>query len=103
MGSSSSRSAAPLSSSGQGMSGAGRSDGQSGQQGQFVPARRRPHFRMHGIPIRVTSRSVHVAPAVAQPVRLVRRFARMAFINRNFALLWWGQAISSIGDYAWDT
>ncbi|MGZ6318238.1 MAG: MFS transporter [Ktedonobacterales bacterium] len=44
-----------------------------------------------------------MAPAVAQPVRLVRRFARMAFINRNFALLWWGQAISSIGDYAWDT
>jgi MFS family permease len=28
---------------------------------------------------------------------------RAAFINRNFALLWWGQAISSVGDYAWDT
>ncbi len=25
------------------------------------------------------------------------------FINRNFAVLWWGQAISSVGDYAWDT
>jgi MFS family permease len=36
-------------------------------------------------------------------VRLLRRFAGAAFINRNFALLWWGQAISSVGDYAWDT
>lgn len=39
----------------------------------------------------------------AQPTSLIRRFARTAFLNRNFALLWWGQAISSIGDYAWDT
>lgn len=39
--------------------------------------------------------------------RAVRRrlvhLARAAFINRDFALLWWGQAISSVGDYAWDT
>ena len=33
----------------------------------------------------------------------LRRLARLVFINRNFALLWWGQAISSVGDYAWDT
>jgi hypothetical protein len=31
------------------------------------------------------------------------RLWHVAFINRNFALLWWGQAISSIGDYVWDT
>ena len=33
----------------------------------------------------------------------IGRLAQAIFINRNFALLWWGQAISSIGDYAWDT
>ena len=33
----------------------------------------------------------------------LRRLARGIFVNRDFALLWWGQAISSIGDYAWDT
>jgi MFS family permease len=33
----------------------------------------------------------------------LEHLAQVAFINRNFALLWWGQAISSIGDYAWDT
>ncbi|MGZ3601753.1 MAG: MFS transporter, partial [Ktedonobacterales bacterium] len=90
-------------SSGEGMPGAGRSDGQSGQQGEFVVARRRPHFRTYGTPIRVTSRSVHMAPAAAQPVNLVKRLWRAAFINRNFALLWWGQAISAIGDFVWDT
>ena len=31
------------------------------------------------------------------------RLARAVFIDRDFALLWWGQTISSIGDYAWDT
>ena len=34
---------------------------------------------------------------------LAVRAARAAFINRDFALLWWGQTISSVGDYAWDT
>jgi MFS family permease len=33
----------------------------------------------------------------------LRRLSRVVFINRNFALLWCGQAISSVGDYAWDT
>ena len=33
----------------------------------------------------------------------LQHLASVAFINRNFALLWWGQAISSVGDYAWDT
>jgi MFS family permease len=35
--------------------------------------------------------------------RILRNASRTAFINRNFTLLWWGQAISSVGDYAWDT
>ena len=53
----------------------------------------------------MTGRHAHAAERSAQPpgVRLLRRFAGTAFINRNFALLWWGQAISSVGDYAWDT
>ncbi|MGO8948908.1 MAG: MFS transporter [Ktedonobacterales bacterium] len=37
------------------------------------------------------------------PAARVRHLAPAIFINRNFALLWWGQAISSVGDYAWDT
>jgi MFS family permease len=41
--------------------------------------------------------------ALAPEGSALRRTARAAFINRNFALLWWGQAISSVGDYAWDT
>jgi MFS family permease len=35
--------------------------------------------------------------------RLVHQGWDSAFLNRNFALLWWGQSLSSIGDYAWDT
>jgi MFS family permease len=35
--------------------------------------------------------------------RRLAHFVQVAFVNRNFALLWWGQAISSVGDYAWDT
>jgi MFS family permease len=41
-------------------------------------------------------------PAAEPPSRLQRLFWK-AFINRNFAWLWWGQTISSIGDYTWDT
>lgn len=78
-------------------------------------AGRRPHFRIYGVPIRVTGRHSAATEAAAAeeesaPVagiraaaRLLRRVARTAFINRNFSLLWWGQAISSVGDYAWDT
>ena len=44
-----------------------------------------------------------VAPFAASLGRRLQHLARAAFINRNFALLWWGQAISSVGDYAWDT
>jgi len=43
-----------------------------------------------------------VSPAASLGRRL-QHLARAASINRNFALLWWGQAISSVGDYAWDT
>ncbi len=62
-------------------------------------------FRPAGAPVR--------SPAQTSPLRDERLTAslnrrldhllRVAFVNRNFALLWWGQAISSIGDYAWDT
>ncbi len=78
-------------------------------QNAGIPTRRtptsRPRFRMHGVPIRSWSAPSHPARAVnTDPVvGLARRAATTAFINRNFALLWWGQAISSIGDYAWDT
>lgn len=43
------------------------------------------------------------AIAVAEPLGRLQRLYWKAFINRNFSLLWWGQAISSIGDYTWDT
>src|SRR5579864_4275339 len=43
-----------------------------------------------------------VSPAASLSQRL-QHLAQAAFINPNFAWLWWGQAISSVGDYAWDT
>src|SRR5579863_8713317 len=62
-------------------------------------------FRPAGAPVR--------SPAQTSPLRdervavsLNRRMEHLikaAFINRNFAKLFWGQAISSVGDYAWDT
>ena len=75
---------------------------------------RRPPLRPPGTPIRIprdgaplTARPFVVAGAApAQRPTLTgkaRNLARTTFINRNFALLWWGQAISSVGDYAWDT
>jgi MFS family permease len=39
----------------------------------------------------------------AAPAGKLRQLASAAFINRDFAWLWWGQAISSIGDFAFDT
>ncbi|MGE5335366.1 MAG: MFS transporter [Nitrososphaerota archaeon] len=69
----------------------------------------RPWFRTYGIPIRPTRRRARVVEQTVEQippppgVRLIRRFAKRAFINRNFSLLWWGQTISSIGDYTWDT
>jgi MFS family permease len=39
----------------------------------------------------------------AAPAGWIERLAAAAFVNRNFARLWWGQAISGVGDYAWDT
>lgn len=37
------------------------------------------------------------------PAGLPRKLATAAFINRNFGLVWSGQAISSVGDFAFDT
>ncbi|HEX6556222.1 MAG TPA: MFS transporter [Ktedonobacteraceae bacterium] len=68
------------------------------------PTTRLP-FRPVGAPIRSpapTSPLQAARPAVSLSRRL-ENLARAVFINRNFALLWWGQAISSVGDYAWDT
>src|SRR5713101_6428680 len=46
---------------------------------------------------------LQAAPLAASLGRRLQHLARAVFINPNFALLWWGQAISSVGDYAWDT
>ncbi|MGH2516041.1 MAG: MFS transporter, partial [Ktedonobacterales bacterium] len=43
------------------------------------------------------------APAHTIPAGRLGRLAQAAFITPNFAKLWWGLAISSVGDYAWDT
>ncbi|HEY7974324.1 MAG TPA: MFS transporter [Ktedonobacterales bacterium] len=84
----------------------------------------RPMFRPVGTPIRapkdrqqlqervVAAQQAPARPgaapggvaALAQAARQrIERLALTVFINRDFALLWWGQAISSVGDYAWDT
>src|SRR5579883_1684870 len=62
-------------------------------------------YRPFGSPIRSPAPT---SPLEAPPLKVsvigrLRHLAKVAFINRNFALMWWGQAISSIGDYAWDT
>jgi MFS family permease len=65
----------------------------------------RPHYRTYGVPVRVRRQRAYAAqhPARAPGISAPRRMLVTAFINRNFALLWWGQAVSSVGDYAWDT
>ncbi len=62
-------------------------------------------FRPVGASIRCpapTSPLQAVSPSASLGRRL-QHLATAAFINPNFAWLWWGQAISSVGDYAWDT
>jgi MFS family permease len=68
------------------------------------PTTRLP-FRPVGTPMRYPAPTspLQAAPAAVSLSRRLEHLARAAFINRNFALLWWGQAISSVGDYAWDT
>lgn len=80
-----------------------------------TPRQKRPLFRPVGAPIRSRRETAeaHPAPveqtvpatiAAERELRLrMGRLARNVFINRDFALVWWGQAISSVGDYAWDT
>src|SRR5260221_747769 len=62
-------------------------------------------FRPVGAPMRCLAPSAppQAAPAAASLGRRLAHLAQVAFINPNFAWLWWGQAISSVGDYAWDT
>lgn len=62
-------------------------------------------FRPVGAPVRcpaVTS-PLQAVPPTPLLSRRLKHLAQAVFINRDFALLWWGQAISSVGDYAWDT
>jgi MFS family permease len=81
--------------------------GQSAR-GAHNPARQRTvrlAFRPVGAPVRcpaVTSPLEAIPPTPSHGRRL-KHLVQAVFINRNFALLWWGQAISSVGDYAWDT
>lgn len=88
--------------------------------------RARPFFRPVGSPIRAPKHlvramdsaddSVEARPSPAEQAtpgggmaagwaarRWLTHLALNVFINRDFTLLWWGQAISSVGDYAWDT
>ena len=62
-------------------------------------------FRPVGAPVRSPApSSPRYAALLTAPLgRRLEHLLRVAFVNRNFALLWWGQAISSVGDYAWDT
>ena len=62
-------------------------------------------FRPAGAPVRSPAPSLPrpVAPLAASLRQRLDHLFISAFVNRNFALLWWGQAISSVGDYAWDT
>lgn len=74
-----------------------------GRQSQHIPA-----APAQGLPGPVHESARHPQPVKRHPahVALTHRMAGLAqtaFINPNFAKLWWGQAISSVGDYAWDT
>src|SRR5260370_34088745 len=58
-----------------------------------------------GAPVRCPAPSSppQATPTTASLGQRLAHLAQAAFINPNFAWLWWGQAISSVGDYAWDT
>jgi Transmembrane secretion effector len=62
-------------------------------------------FRPVGAPMRCPAASspLQAAPPALSLGRRLELLGRAVFINRNFALLWWEQAISNVGDYAWDT
>ncbi|MGH2496933.1 MAG: MFS transporter [Ktedonobacteraceae bacterium] len=62
-------------------------------------------FRPVGAPVRSPAQTspLQDASAAVSLTRRLEHLVRSAFINPNFAWLWWGQAISSVGDYAWDT
>jgi len=76
----------------------------------------RPAYRAVGAPIRsrafpygqAPSRTTATTSSTTAPAQhgvgaRLRALAQTAFINPNFSRLFWGQAISSVGDYAWDT
>lgn len=62
------------------------------------------------VPYRPVGGSLHSRGTQARPLAAVgqargwvRRLSQAALINRDFSRVWWGQTVSSIGDYAWDT
>jgi MFS family permease len=78
----------------------GRTDGQ--------PPYQRPLFRPVGAPLRCPPppsppRTEEPETPSAVLAHKGARLAQAVFINPNFAKLWWGQTISSVGDYTWDT
>ena len=82
-------------------------DRSSGSSARLLDGR--PRLRMAGGPMRYPPANVGAQETTASrggsvsKLGRIGHLARAVFINRNFGLLWWGQAISSIGDYAWDT
>ncbi len=71
-----------------------------------APVRRpaRLSYRPVGAPIHhPATQTQQKGISLARQGSRIRRLAQTVFINQNFAKLWWGQAISSVGDYTWDT
>src|SRR5260370_11352142 len=81
-----------------------RADGNASPNPADRPTVRLP-FRPVGAPVRCPAPSSppQATPTTASLGQRLAHLAQAAFINPNFAWLWWGQAISSVGDYAWDT
>src|SRR5258708_3028310 len=81
-----------------------RADGNASPDPADRPTVRLP-FRPVGAPVRCPAPSSppQATPTTASLGQRLAHLAQAAFINPNFAWLWWGQAISSVGDYAWDT
>src|SRR5258708_31136872 len=80
-----------------------RADGTASPDPADRPTVRLP-FRPVGAPVRCPAPSSppQATPTTASLGQRLAHLAQAAFIHPNFAWLWWRQAISSVGDYAWD-